>query len=74
MLCCSDSVHSSHSEHQPPQAATALQALQFGDMKIIDKINASIAAKETFFSFEFFPPRTEEVRLAATQQHMQGAN
>ena len=31
-------------------------------MKIVDKINAAIAAKQTFFSFEYFPPRTEEVR------------
>jgi methylenetetrahydrofolate reductase (NADPH) len=32
-------------------------------MKIIDKINASIKDGKTFFSFEFFPPRTEEVSL-----------
>jgi 5,10-methylenetetrahydrofolate reductase len=30
-------------------------------MKIIDKLNAKLAAGEPFFSFEFFPPRTEEV-------------
>lgn len=29
-------------------------------MKIIDKINKSIADGKTFFSFEFFPPRTDE--------------
>lgn len=29
-------------------------------MKIIDKINASLQRKDAFFSFEFFPPRTEE--------------
>lgn len=29
-------------------------------MKIIDKINASVAKGEKFFSFEYFPPRTEE--------------
>jgi len=29
-------------------------------MKIVDKINKSIADGKTFFSFEFFPPRTEE--------------
>ncbi|GMH43579.1 hypothetical protein BSKO_11501 [Bryopsis sp. KO-2023] len=29
-------------------------------MKISDKINASIAEGKTFFSFEFFPPRTDE--------------
>lgn len=29
-------------------------------MKIIDKINACIQRNETFFSFEYFPPRTEE--------------
>lgn len=32
-------------------------------MKIIDKINEKLAKGETFFSFEFFPPRTEEVGL-----------
>ena len=31
-------------------------------MKIIDKMNASIKEGRPFFSFEFFPPRTEEVR------------
>ena len=30
-------------------------------MKIIDKMNASIKEGRPFFSFEFFPPRTEEV-------------
>jgi hypothetical protein len=34
-------------------------------MKIVDKINAAIAAKQTFFSFEYFPPRTEEVSRRA---------
>ena len=34
-------------------------------MKIVDKINASVAAGKTFFSFEFFPPRTEEVRCSS---------
>lgn len=29
-------------------------------MKIIEKINANIKDGKTFFSFEFFPPRTEE--------------
>jgi len=29
-------------------------------MKIVDKINEKIAAGETFFSFEYFPPKTEE--------------
>lgn len=29
-------------------------------MKIIDKINAKIAEGKSFFSFEYFPPRTEE--------------
>jgi len=33
-------------------------------MKIVDKINAAIAEKRTFFSFEFFPPRTDDVRAA----------
>ncbi|CAL8464700.1 g4235 [Coccomyxa elongata] len=29
-------------------------------MKIVDKMNESIKAGKTFFSFEFFPPRTDE--------------
>lgn len=29
-------------------------------MKIVDKINQAISDGRTFFSFEFFPPRTEE--------------
>lgn len=29
-------------------------------MKIVDLINAKIEAGETFFSFEYFPPKTEE--------------
>lgn len=29
-------------------------------MKIIDKINKAIADGNPFFSFEFFPPRTDE--------------
>jgi len=34
-------------------------------MKIIDKINAVLAAEEdkkTYYSFEYFPPRTEQGR------------
>ena len=31
-------------------------------MKLIDKINEKMKKGETFFSFEYFPPRTEEVR------------
>jgi len=31
-------------------------------MKIVDKMKAAMAEKKTFFSFEYFPPRTEEVR------------
>ena len=31
-------------------------------MKLIDKMNESIKTSKTFFSFEFFPPRTDEVR------------
>lgn len=30
-------------------------------MKVVDKMNVAQKAGETFFSFEFFPPRTEEV-------------
>lgn len=33
-------------------------------MKVADKMNASIKAGKTFFSFEFFPPRTDEVSRA----------
>ncbi|CAL5228752.1 g11938 [Coccomyxa viridis] len=29
-------------------------------MKVVDKMNESIKAGKTFFSFEFFPPRTDE--------------
>eukprot|EP00983_Pelagomonas_calceolata_P019240 605370-Pelagomonas_calceolata.AAC.2 len=29
-------------------------------MKVIDKINQKVAAGQHFFSFEFFPPKTEE--------------
>lgn len=29
-------------------------------MKIIDKINLAVAEKRTFFSFEYFPPKTED--------------
>lgn len=28
--------------------------------RIIDKLNAKIGAGELFFSFEYFPPKTEE--------------
>ena len=31
-------------------------------MKIIDKMQQQMADGKTFFSFEFFPPRTDEVR------------
>ena len=30
-------------------------------VKIIDKVNEKIAEGKPFFSFEYFPPRTEEV-------------
>ena len=30
-------------------------------MKIVDKLKASMESGELFFSFEYFPPRTEEV-------------
>jgi hypothetical protein len=32
-----------------------------GEMKIIDKINDKLKRGESFWSCEFFPPRTEEV-------------
>ena len=31
-------------------------------MKVVDKMRRSMAEGKTFYSFEFFPPRTEEVR------------
>ena len=31
-------------------------------MKVVDKMNAGIQQGRPFFSFEFFPPRTDEVR------------
>ena len=34
-------------------------------MKVVDKMNGSISEGKTFFSFEFFPPRTDEVSIAA---------
>ena len=30
-------------------------------MKVVDKMNAATKSGETFYSFEFFPPRTDEV-------------
>jgi hypothetical protein len=30
-------------------------------VKIIDKVNEKVAEGKPFFSFEYFPPRTEEV-------------
>ena len=36
-----------------------------GTMKVSDKIKERVERGEQFFSFEFFPPRTEEVRGAA---------
>jgi hypothetical protein len=35
-------------------------------MKIVDKINDAVKEGRTFFSFEFFPPRTEEVGCCTT--------
>lgn len=34
-------------------------------MKIIDKINAAIEEKRTMFSFEYFPPKTDEGKAAS---------
>ena len=43
-------------------------------MKIIDKINAKAAAGEKFFSFEYFPPKTEEgVRNLTERQRRMAA-
>ena len=36
-------------------------------MKIIDKMQQHIDNGKTFFSFEFFPPRTDEVRIEAPE-------
>jgi len=46
----------------------------FATMRISDKIQAAIDAKETFFSFEYFPPRTEEVRLSLEEIAMRSGN
>lgn len=43
-------------------------------MKIIDKINAKIAAGETFYSFEFFPPRTDEGKVNLFKKQMKLAS
>lgn len=40
-------------------------------MKIIDKMNAAMAQGRPFFSFEFFPPRTDEVGVL--QPPLQGS-
>ncbi|EIE19820.1 methylenetetrahydrofolate reduct [Coccomyxa subellipsoidea C-169] len=43
-------------------------------MKIVDKMNESIKAGKTFFSFEFFPPRTDEgVENLYSRQHRMAA-
>jgi len=34
--------------------------------KIIDTINAKLQAGESFYSFEFFPPKTEDVSILRT--------
>jgi len=36
-------------------------------MKIIDKMQQQIDNGKTFFSFEFFPPRTDEVRIELSE-------
>ena len=47
-----------------PRAATLFRAASFSNlfplMKVIDKIKAKAKAKAPFFSFEFFPPKTDE--------------
>ena len=40
-------------------------------MKVSDKIKERVERGEQFFSFEFFPPRTEEVRGAAQRQALE---
>ena len=42
--------------------------------RIIDKLNAKVGAGETFFSFEYFPPKTEEgVANLRERQHRMAA-
>jgi len=36
-------------------------------MKIIDKMQQQIDNGKTFFSFEFFPPRTDEVPIELSE-------
>ena len=46
-----------------PAASTQQEYLaqNFSTMKVVDKMNSSIQQHRPFFSFEFFPPRTDEV-------------
>ena len=41
-------------------------------MKVVDKMNTAQKAGELFFSFEFFPPRTEEVTPVSQAYRSEG--
>ena len=46
------------------------------NMKIIEKINSQVDNGETFYSFEYFPPKTEDgvKNLHERQKYMQSLN
>ena len=56
-----------------PRTYTSGCSEQTFNMKIIDKMNASMAQGRPFFSFEFFPPRTDEVRSQGRFEHRHGS-
>ena len=37
-------------------------------MKIVDKMNDNISKNKIFYSFEFFPPKTDEVSRVYSQK------
>jgi hypothetical protein len=43
-------------------------------MKVVDKMKASMADGKTFFSFEYFPPRTEEVSFFLERRAVDGVS
>ena len=57
------------SQRFPRHAAQQTAAATMG-RKIIDKLNEKIAAGELFYSFEYFPPKTDEgVQNLVERQH-----
>lgn len=40
--------------------------------KVIDRMKAHMAKGETFYSFEFFPPRTPDVSIYVTSRRAGG--